>query len=130
MDAVVAKRGTLEGIVGGLQEKNIQCHFERNKEGDIRQVSFIDPFNRTIFSAEELGYTLESLFGSLKYKPAAPQSTAKPPKDTHLTNPESIERFKMNISLELIKNLMSADQTGPDLDPAFSKKKKKRKRKP
>lgn len=130
VDAIVAKHGTLEGIVGGLQEKNIQSHFERNKDGDIRQISFIDPFNRTIFSAEELGYTLESLFGSLKYKPALPQSASKPQQDTRLSDPESIERFKMDISLEIIKNLMSSDQTGPDLDPAFSKKKKKKKRKP
>ena len=29
-DAVVARCGSLEGLIGGLQQKNIQCHFERN----------------------------------------------------------------------------------------------------
>jgi len=128
LDSVVTRSSSLEGMIGGLQQKNIQCHFERSEKGEIRSIYFIDPFNRTIYEAGELGYTLESLFSKLKYKKAS--QTAKQKPDTSLKDPATLERFKMDISLEIIKNLMATEQSGPDLDPGFSKKKRKKKRKP
>ncbi|HMI59423.1 MAG TPA: relaxase/mobilization nuclease domain-containing protein, partial [Puia sp.] len=128
LDAVVARSNSLEGLIGGLQQKNVQCHFERNDKGEIQKVYFIDPFNRTIYEAGELGYTLESLFNSLKYKKAS--QTDKQQRNTSLSDLASLERFKMDISLEIIKNLMATEQTGPGMDPGFFKKKRKKKRKP
>ncbi len=128
VDAVVARSSTLEGLIGGLQQKNIQCHFERNDKGEIRSLYLIDPFNRTIYEAGELGYTLESLFNTLKYRKASQMGKQQP--DPSLKDPATLERFKMDISLEIIKNLMTTEQSGPGLDPGFSKKKRKKKRKP
>jgi hypothetical protein len=125
IDAVVARSSSLEGLIGGLQQKNIQCHFERNKDGQERSLYLIDPFNRTIYNAEELGYTLESLFNSLKYKKAKQTQ-----RDASLRDPANLEQFKIDISLEILKNLMATEQNGLDLDPGFSKKKTKKKRKP
>lgn len=124
LDSVVTRSSTLEGLIGGLQQKNIQCHFERSEKGEIRSIYFIDPFNRTIYEAGELGYTLESLFSNLKYRKAS-----KTP-DTSLKDLATLERFKMDISLEIVKSLLATEQSGPDLDPGFSKKKRKKKRKP
>jgi len=128
LDAVVARSSSLEGLIGGLQQKNIQCHFERNEKGEIRSLYFIDPFNRTIYDAGELGYTLESLFSKLKYKSASQTARQKP--DNSLKDPATLERFKMDISLEILKNLMATEQSGPGLDPGFTRKKRKKKRKP
>ena len=128
LDAIVARSSSLEGVIGGLQQKDIQCHFERDKDGQVRSLYLIDPFNRTIYNVEELGYTLESLFQSLKYKKAS--QTNKEQRDTSLSDPASLERFKMDISLEIIKNLLATEQTGPGMDPGFFKKKRKKKRKP
>ncbi len=124
LDSVVARSNSLQGLIGGLQQKNIQCHFERNDKGEIRSVYFIDPFNRTIYNAEELGYTLESLFNTLKYRKSQMASHSS------LKDPGTLERFKLDISLEIIKNLLATEQSGPGLDPGFSKRKRKKKRKP
>jgi hypothetical protein len=126
VDAVIAKSGSIEDLIRKLQEKNLVCHFERNRDGDIRGISFIDHFNRTIFQAEELGYTAESLFAGFKHK----QPSVKNQSVAALHSPESIEQFKLEISLNILKNLLSAETTGPDQDPGFSKKKKKKRRKP
>lgn len=128
VDAVVARTGSLEGLIGGLQQKNIICQFERNKDGEVRSIYFIDPFNRTIYEAGELGYTLESLFNNLKYKKTADNRNKGETTKETLNDAESIERFKMDISLEIIKNLLASAQDGPDIDPGFLKKKRKKKR--
>lgn len=129
LDAVVRRTSSLEGLIGGLQQKNIQCHFQRNDDGQIRSIYFIDPFNRTIYEAGELGYSLESLFSNLKYKTTSKSSGSPESVGNDLKNADNLERFKIEISLEFLKSLLSTDQSGPDLDPGFLKKKRKKGRK-
>ena len=129
LDAVIRRTNSLEGLIGGLQLKNIQCHFQRNDGGEIRSIYFIDPFNRTIYEAGELGYSLESLFSNLKYKATSRGSKSPNDAENDLKNADNLERFKIEISLEILKSLLSTDQGGPDLDPGFLKKKRKKGRK-
>jgi len=126
VDAVVRRTSSLEGLISGLQQRNVQCHFERNKEGEIRSIYFIDPFNRTIYESTKLGYTLETLFNNLKYK--NPRFTGSKAGNA-LKGAADIEQFKIEISLEILKNLLTSEKTGPDIDPEYSKKKRKKRRK-
>jgi len=130
LDAVVRSSSSLEGLISGLQQKNIQCHFQRNDDREICSVYFIDPFNRTIYESGELGYSLETLFSNLKYKSTSKGNASQNTSGNDLKDADSVERFKIEISLEILKNLLSADQGGPDLDPGFLKKKRKKRRKP
>jgi hypothetical protein len=130
VDAVLSRSQNLDHFTDGLKGKNIQCHFQRDRNGNIREISFIDPFNRTIFNAQELGYTVESLFSEFKPKHAPTRTTRGQKSSDTLKGPESVEQFKLEISLNILKNLLATESSGPDLDPAFSKKKRKKKRKP
>jgi hypothetical protein len=126
LDAAVVRSTSIGGLMRKLQERNIITHAERNKKGEIRRISFIDPFNRTIFQAEELGYTPQSLLAELKFRQAA----MKKQSDGKLTGQEAIEQFKTDISLNILKSLLGPETGGPDQDPGFSKKKRKKRKKP
>ena len=130
VDAVVSRSKTLDHFINGLKEKNIQCHFQRDRKGNIQQINFIDPFNRTIFNAQELGYSTESLFDKFKPRQAPTPKTFKKEVGDTLKGSDSIEQFKMDISLNILKTLLANESTGPDLDPAFSRKKRKKRKKP
>jgi hypothetical protein len=66
----------------------------------------------------------------LKYKATSRGSKSPNDAENDLKNADNLERFKIEISLEILKNLLSTDQGGLDLDPGFLKKKRKKRRKP
>ena len=115
-----------ETLIGLLQEKNILTRFQRNDKGEITGIYFIDPFNRTLFRADELGHSFDTLFqGNRRSLRPARQSFAP----HHLPTPSmSRDDIKMNISIELLKTILDHSAGGPDFDPALNKRKRKKKR--
>jgi hypothetical protein len=130
VDAAAFHSSNLQEFIERLKKKNVQCQLEKDKNGKIKSIYFIDQANRTVFEAGELGHSCDTLYNPLKHaKNKDYQSSSGSPAQPSV-NQDSTERIKMNISIELIKNLLSAQSTGADLDPGFTKKKKKRKKRP
>ena len=115
-----------ETLITILRERNILTRFQRDDKGEITGIYFIDPFNRTIFRADELGHSFETLFRGKRtsFRPGR-QSVERHRSQSEAANYPDI---KMSVSIELLKSLLDNSSAGPDIDPGFKKRKKKRKR--
>ena len=113
--------------IGLLQERNILTRFQRDDKGEATGIYFIDPFNRTIFRADELGHSFDTLFYSKRKSIRHERQPSSP--NQNPTPAIGRDDIKMNISIELIKAILDHSPEGPDIDPGL-KKKKKRKRRP
>lgn len=127
VDAVASRAGNIETLISQLEQKNIHTHFERSSRGDITGILFIDPFNRTIFTADDLGHSVDTLFAGVRThrtQTTAPKTGASATPSA----PDITDQLHLNISIDLIKNILNTEKGGPDLDPALTRKRRKKRR--
>jgi hypothetical protein len=114
-------------FINNLKKENIGCSVQYEPDGNITAISFVDNNTKTVFSCEELGFSIEMLLKnfntSLKQIKDIVKVKSKP------TEPIATVQSKIEyLSVDLLKTLLPPNIHQPDVSPHFLKKKRKKKK--
>lgn len=131
IDRILKKYQTItkETLVRELAKQDIQLLFRENKDGVIYGLTYIDHRNRSVFNGSDLGkaYSAKAILEGLSHTdqkvitPDRKTAAYAEPKLKPGTNPF----LKVSAPPALLKALTG--QSGPDIAPSVSRKKKKKK---
>lgn len=124
-------RPAIKHFVKALERESIKAVFRQNEEGKVYGITFVDNLNRVVFNGSDLGkqYAAKAIMDRLIEIPenkSLNEANAKPSGSfaTHLllSNQSSLDLAKP------ISDLLTADHTKQGIDPALTRKKRKKRR--
>lgn len=111
-----------------LKEKKIGCSVLYERNGNIKDISFVDHNTKTVFSCGDLGINVNELLNQINYQ--SKKSHSNTVTESSAGNDHSgMLSLKDTASFDLLKTLLTTESHQPDLSPEFLKKRKKKRKK-
>lgn len=112
-----------------LKERNVGCSVQYEKDGNIKDISFVDHNTKTVFSCNDLGFSVNDLVKRFSIIQSRNDKESKKTESSYNNERNSISDLKDTPSFDLFKTLLSTESHQPDLSPEFLKKRKKKRKK-
>lgn len=114
-------------FINNLKKQKIGCSVQYEPDGNITAISFVDHSNKSVFSCEELGLSIEMILKNFNTSPKQIQDLVKikPKPVKQRTATESKTDY---FSIDLLKTLFTHNNHQPEISPHFLKKKRKKKK--
>jgi len=125
---LLAKNNSPSTFLQALKEKNISSSIYYNEKGGIENIHFIDHSNRSVFSCQDIGFTVHSIVKQLN-NPATSKSKIESSDSVTAIQPNNdFDHFKFTNSFQVIKDLLAPEYDQQTLSAEFFKKRRKKRK--
>lgn len=112
-----------------LAKEKIRCYFEKDENGEITDIKFVDNLKKVVLSCNELNLAPELILNKIIPSPEFLYKTIKSPVSKGMGINAKQTVILSNIAIKLLQSLTAPEYDQSSQTPEFLKKKKK-KRKP
>jgi hypothetical protein len=111
-----------------LAKRKVQCDFQKNEQGNLLNIRFVDHFSKTTLTCQEINLSLSTIKAKLRYSSLKEETAPTDSKKLAHQPQPNVQIDMPQLTLKLLKGLLENEDQDLNNLPEYLKKKRKKRR--